>query len=40
MVFIFSMMMVAFFYGMTAELIGLSAIVGTYVAGVSLEGEA
>lgn len=37
MVFIFAMM-VAFFYGMTAELIGLSAIVGSFVAGVSLEG--
>ena len=36
-VFIFAMM-VAFFYGMTAELIGLSAIVGSFVAGVSLEG--
>lgn len=37
MVFIFAMM-VAFFYGMVAELIGLSAIVGAFVAGVSLEG--
>ena len=37
MVFIFAMM-VAFFYGMVAELIGLSAIVGSFVAGVSLEG--
>jgi len=37
MVFIFAMM-VAFFYGMTAEIIGLSAIVGAFVAGVSLEG--
>ncbi|MGD8934334.1 MAG: cation:proton antiporter [Gammaproteobacteria bacterium] len=37
MVFIFAMM-AAFFYGMTAELIGLSAIVGSFVAGVSLEG--
>lgn len=37
MVFIFAMM-AAFFYGMTAELIGLSAIVGAFVAGVSLEG--
>ncbi len=37
MVFIFAMM-VAFFYGMSAEIIGLSAIVGAFVAGVSLEG--
>ncbi len=35
--FIFSMM-VAFFYAMVAEAIGLSAIVGSFVAGVSLEG--
>ncbi len=37
LVFIFAMM-VAFFYGMIAELIGLSAIVGAFIAGVSLEG--
>lgn len=36
-IFIFAMM-VAFFYSMTAELIGLSAIVGSFLAGVSLEG--
>ncbi len=36
-VFIFAMM-VAFFYAMSAELIGLSAIVGSFIAGVSLEG--
>jgi Kef-type K+ transport system membrane component KefB len=30
--------MVAFFYAMVAELIGLSAIVGAFIAGVSLEG--
>jgi Kef-type K+ transport system membrane component KefB len=35
--FIFAMM-VAFFYAMVAEWIGLSAIVGSFVAGVSLEG--
>jgi Kef-type K+ transport system membrane component KefB len=35
--FIFAMM-VAFFYAMVAEEIGLSAIVGSFVAGVSLEG--
>ena len=35
--FIFAMM-VAFFYAMVAELIGLSAIVGAFIAGVSLEG--
>jgi Kef-type K+ transport system membrane component KefB len=35
--FIFSMI-VAFFYAMVAEMIGLSAIVGSFVAGVSLEG--
>ncbi len=35
--FIFSMV-VAFFYAMVAEAIGLSAIVGSFVAGVSLEG--
>jgi Kef-type K+ transport system membrane component KefB len=35
--FIFSMI-VAFFYAMIAEMIGLSAIVGSFVAGVSLEG--
>jgi Kef-type K+ transport system membrane component KefB len=35
--FIFSMI-VAFFYAMVAETIGLSAIVGSFVAGVSLEG--
>jgi Kef-type K+ transport system membrane component KefB len=35
--FIFAMM-VAFFYAMVAELIGLSAIVGSFIAGVSLEG--
>lgn len=36
-IFIFAMM-IAFFYSMTAELIGLSAIVGSFLAGVSLEG--
>jgi len=36
-VFIFAMM-VAFFYAMVAEWIGLSAIVGSFIAGVSLEG--
>ncbi len=36
-VFIFAMM-IAFFYAMTAELIGLSAIVGAFIAGVALEG--
>ena len=35
--FIFTMMM-AFFYAMCAELMGLSAIVGAFVAGVSFEG--
>jgi len=35
-VFIFAMM-IAFFYAMMAELIGLSAIVGSFIAGVSLE---
>lgn len=35
-VFIFAMM-IAFFYAMVAELIGLSAIVGSFIAGVSLE---
>lgn len=36
-IFIFAMM-IAFFYAMVAELIGLSAIVGAFIAGVSLEG--
>lgn len=36
-IFIFAIM-IAFFYGMIAELIGLSAIVGSFLAGVSLEG--
>ncbi len=36
-VFMFAMM-VAFFYAMIAEYLGLSAIVGAFVAGVSLEG--
>jgi Kef-type K+ transport system membrane component KefB len=36
-IFIFAMM-IAFFYSMAAELIGLSAIVGSFLAGVSLEG--
>jgi Kef-type K+ transport system membrane component KefB len=35
--FIFAMM-VAFLYAMAAELVGLSAIIGSFVAGVSLEG--
>jgi Kef-type K+ transport system membrane component KefB len=35
--FIFAMMM-AFFYAMVAELTGLSAIVGAFIAGVSIEG--
>ncbi|MDD1719973.1 MAG: cation:proton antiporter [Methanoregulaceae archaeon] len=35
--FIFAMMM-AFFYAMMAELVGLSAIVGAFIAGVSFEG--
>lgn len=37
LVFIFSLM-VAFFYAIAAELMGLSAIVGAFVAGVALEG--
>jgi len=36
-VFIYAMM-VAFFYAMIAELVGLSAIVGAFLAGLSLEG--
>ena len=36
-VFIFAMM-IAFLYSMTAELMGLNAIVGSFIAGVSLEG--
>ncbi len=36
-VFIFAMMS-AFLYGMVAEAIGLSAIVGSFIAGISLEG--
>lgn len=36
-IFIFAMML-AFFYAMGAELIGLSAIVGSFVAGMALEG--
>ncbi|MCU0630313.1 MAG: cation:proton antiporter [Methanoregulaceae archaeon] len=36
-IFIFAMMM-AFFYAMMAELTGLSAIVGAFIAGVSFEG--
>ncbi len=36
-VFIFAMM-IAFFYSMAAELVGLSAIVGSFLAGVALEG--
>ncbi len=36
-VFIYAMM-VAFFYAMIAELVGLSAIVGAFIAGLSLEG--
>jgi Kef-type K+ transport system membrane component KefB len=36
-VFAFAMM-IAFFYSVTAELIGLSAIVGAFIAGVSLSG--
>lgn len=36
-VFIFAMM-IAFFYAMIAQLIGLSAIVGAFLAGVSLSG--
>lgn len=35
-VFIFAMM-IAFFYGMIAEFVGLSAIVGSFIAGVCLE---
>ena len=35
--FIFAMMM-AFFYAMIAELVGLSAIVGAFIAGVSFSG--
>ncbi len=35
--FIFAMMF-AFLYGMLAELVGLSAIVGAFIAGVALEG--
>jgi Kef-type K+ transport system membrane component KefB len=37
-VFIFAMML-AFFYGMMAELVGLSAIVGSFIAGICLEEE-
>jgi len=37
LIFIFAMM-VAFLYALTAELIGLSAIVGAFLAGVALEG--
>jgi len=37
MMFIFAMM-VAFFYSMIAEVIGLSAIIGAFLAGVSIEG--
>lgn len=36
-IFIFAIT-IAFFYSMTAELIGLSAIVGAFIAGLSLEG--
>jgi len=36
-IFIFAMMM-AFLYAMLAELVGLSAIVGAFIAGVSFEG--
>ncbi len=36
-IFIFAMMM-AFFYAMMAELTGLSAIIGAFIAGVSFEG--
>jgi Na+:H+ antiporter len=36
-VFIFAIM-IAFFYAMIAEIIGLSAIVGAFLAGVSIEG--
>jgi len=36
-IFIYAMM-VAFFYSMVAELMGLSAIVGAFIAGISLEG--
>lgn len=38
-VFIFAMM-VAFFYAMAAELLGLSAIVGSFIAGMALGGAA
>lgn len=37
MIFIFAMM-IAFFYALAAELMGLSAIVGSFVAGAALEG--
>jgi len=37
-IFIFAMM-VAFFYGISAELVGLSAIVGSFLAGVAFEGN-
>ncbi|MFH1133092.1 MAG: cation:proton antiporter [Nanoarchaeota archaeon] len=37
LIFIFAIM-VAFAYGMVAEVIGLSAIVGAFIAGVSMEG--
>jgi Kef-type K+ transport system membrane component KefB len=37
LVFIFAMM-IAFLYAMAAEMMGLSAIVGAFVAGVALEG--
>ena len=36
-VFIFAMM-IAFFYAMISEIIGLSAIVGSFIAGMALEG--
>lgn len=36
-IFIFAMM-IAFFYSIVAELLGLSAIVGAFIAGISLEG--
>ena len=36
-IFIFAMMM-AFLYAMLAEVVGLSAIVGAFIAGVSFEG--
>jgi Kef-type K+ transport system membrane component KefB len=37
-VFLFAMM-IAFLYGLIAEMVGLSAIIGSFLAGISLAGE-